>query len=142
MSVEEDQMASFTNAVAAADESREAVRGLAHATRRFADPADVYSVLGSLTQTLGSLTQVLHQLGDFHDGTAGGLARVEGDARQGRAVSYQVAWELHRAAEMVHQVGTAVDRAQQSEATLAYDVSELPRLVYVASHTPHRGLSL
>lgn len=135
-------MPSFTNPVADADETQQAVRGLAHATRRFAEPSDFYNVLGSLSQTLESLSQVLHQLGAFHDGTANRLARVDSDAREGRAVSYQVAWELHRAAEMVHQVGAAVDRAHQGEASIAYDVSDLPRMEYVAPRTPGSGLSL
>lgn len=135
-------MPSFTNAVADADEAQQAVRALAHATRHVADPTEVYSVLGSLSQTLGSLTQVLHQLGDLHDGSGHGLARVDGDARQGRAASYQVAWDLHRAAEMVHQVGVAVDRAHQVEASIGYDVGELPRLASVAPPTPGGGLSL
>lgn len=134
-------MPSFTNPVADADEAQESVRALAHATRRFTDPSDVYSVLGSLSQLMGSLTQVLHQLGAVHDRSTHRLACVEGDPRQGRAVSYQVAWELHRAAEMAHQIGTAVDRAHQGEASIAYDVREFPWLE-PASPRPDGGLSL
>ncbi len=83
---------------------REAVRGLAHATRSIEDPTAIYPVLGSISSALASLTQSLHQLGDFHDGPSRKQAWMNGDPHAGRAASYQVSWELHRAAEMVHQV--------------------------------------
>ena len=63
-------MPTFTDPVADADEVREAVRGLAHATRTIEDPTAIYAVLGSLSTALASLAQSLHQLGDFHDGTS------------------------------------------------------------------------
>ena len=67
-SIEEDPMPTFNDPVADADELREAVRGLAHATRSIEDPTSIYSVLGSISSALASLSQSLHQLGDFHDG--------------------------------------------------------------------------
>ena len=61
-------MPSFNDPVADADELREAVRGLAHATRTIDDPTAIYAVLGSISSALASLSQSLHQLGEFHDG--------------------------------------------------------------------------
>ena len=61
-------MPTFNDPVADADELREAVRGLAHATRSIEDPTTIYPVLGSISSALASLTQSLHQLGEFHDG--------------------------------------------------------------------------
>src|SRR3954464_13822658 len=97
-------MPSFNDAVADPDELREAVRGLAHATRSIEDPTAVYSVLGSVSSALASLSQSLHQLGDFHGGPTRKQALMNADPNAGRAASYKASWELHRAAEMVHQV--------------------------------------
>ena len=55
-------MPTFTNPNGDAEEAREALRGLAHATRSIDDPTDIYPVLGSLTNGLASLAQSLHQL--------------------------------------------------------------------------------
>jgi hypothetical protein len=121
-------MPTFTNPSEDAEEAREALRGLAHATRLADDPSEVYTVLGSVTAGLASLTQVLHQLGQFHDAHLGARASVAGDPRAGRAASYQVSWELHRAAEMVHQVADGVARAHQVEATITYDTRDACRV--------------
>jgi hypothetical protein len=114
-------MPTFNDPVADAAVAREAIRGLARATRTIEEPTSVYSVLGSIGVALGSLTQILHQLGDLHDGLAIKSAWINGDSRADCASSYRVSWELHRAAEMVHQVAAAVDRAHEIEATIAYD---------------------
>lgn len=53
-------MPTFNDPVADADELREAVRGLAHATRSIEDPTTIYPVLGSISSALASLTQSLH----------------------------------------------------------------------------------
>lgn len=134
-------MPTFNDPVADADEVRQAVRGLAHATRSIEDPTTVYSMLGSISSALASLTQSLHQLGDFHDGPATMTARVNSDPQAGRASSYRVSWELHRAALMIRQIAEGVDRAHEIEGTIAYDVREFP-LAQVPSHTRDHGLSL
>lgn len=133
-------MPTFNNPVTDADELREAVRGLAHATRSIDHPTSIYSVLGALSCSLASLTQSLHQLGDFHDHGAATAARVAGDRHAGRAASYRISWELHRAAEMVRQVAEGVDQAHEIEATITYDQSTLPTPHLRADHEP--GLSL
>lgn len=134
-------MPTFNNPVADADELREAVRGLAYATRSIEDTTSIYPVLGSISSALASLTQSLHQLGDFHDGPATKTAWMTGDPHAGRASSYRVSWELHRAAEMIHQVAEAVDRAHEIEATIAYDVRDFP-FAPVPSQSHDGGLSL
>ncbi|GAB3862663.1 hypothetical protein GCM10028801_28600 [Nocardioides maradonensis] len=114
-------MPTFNDPVADADEAREAVRGLAHATRNIEDPTAIYNVIGSLSSALGSMAQVLRQLGATHDHTP--ADHRQGPARRtDRAAAYQVSWELHRAAEMVNQVAATVDRAHQLEAAITYDV--------------------
>jgi hypothetical protein len=141
-SIEEPPMPTFNDPVADADELREAVRGLAHATRSIEDPTAVYPVLGSISSALASLSQSLHQSGEFHDGPTHKQAWTNGDPNAGRAASYKVSWELHRAAEMVHQVAECVDRAYEIEATIAYDIAEYPSLLPVPRLLQDRGLSL
>lgn len=119
-------MPTFNDPVADAEELREAVRSLAHATRVIDDPTTVYPALGSISSALASLNQSLHQLGAFHDAPATAQASIDGDAQAGRAASYRVAWELHRAAEMIRQVAECVAHAHQIEATIAYQVPDVP----------------
>ena len=135
-------MPTFNDPVADADELREAVRGLAHATRSIGDPTAIYPVLGSISSALASLSQSLHQVGGFHDGPAGKEAWINGDPHAGRAASYKESWELHRAAEMIHQVAECVDRAHEIEATIAYDIADYPSFAPIPRHTPDRGMSL
>ena len=135
-------MPTFNDPIADADELREAVRGLAHATRSIEDPTSVYPVLGALSSALASLSQSLHQLGEFHDEPTRKLAWMNGDPHAGRAASYKVSWELHRAAEMIHQVAESVDRAHEIEATIAYDIADYPSLAPIPRPTLDRGLSL
>ena len=135
-------MPTFQDPVVDADELREAVRGLAHATRSIEDPTSIYAVLGSISSALASLSQSLHQLGQFHDGPTRKQAWTNGDANAGRAASYRESWELHRAAEMVHQVAECVDRAHEIEATIAYDIRDHPSLAPVQRSTRQPGISL
>lgn len=135
-------MPTFNDPVADADELREAIRGLAQATRRVEDPTAIYPVLGSISSALASLTQALHQLGDFHDGPTRKQACVNGDAQAGRTASYKASWDLHRAAEMVHQVADCVDRAHEVEATIAYGIHDYASLAPAHRPTPDTGLSL
>ena len=135
-------MPSFNDPVADADELPEAVRGLAHATRTIGDPTSIYAVLGSISSALGSLSQSLHQLGEFHDGPTRKQAWMNGDANAGRAASYRESWQLHRAAEMIHQVAECVDRAHEIEATIAYDRRDYPAFAPVQRSTHQPGLSL
>ena len=135
-------MPTFNDPVADADELREAVRGLAHATRSIDDPTSIYPVLGSISSALASLTQSLHQLGDFHDGPARKQAWMNGDPHAGRAASYRESWELHRAAEMIHQVAECVDRAHEIEATIAYDVHDFPRSRRSRAHRTSRVVAV
>jgi hypothetical protein len=135
-------MPTFSDPVTDAEELREAVRGLAHATRSVEDPTAIYSVLGSISSALASLTQTLHQLGDFHDGPTRTQARVTGHPHAGRAASYQASWELHRAAEMIHQVAECIDHAHEIEATIAYDSYGYPSLAPAQRRFHELGLSL
>ena len=135
-------MPTFNNPRGDVEEARQALRGLAHATRTIDDHADVYDILGTVSQALTSLEQTLHQLGAFHDNLQRrGIRPVVADSvRGGRSTSYQVSWELHRAAEMTRQVAAAVDHAHELEARIAY-ARPAPDLAPVTA-TPRPGQSL
>lgn len=59
-------MPTFDDPRADAAETQAALRGLAHATRAFSDPADTYPVIGDLLAGVRSLRQVLDQLASAH----------------------------------------------------------------------------
>lgn len=113
-------MPTFEDPAVDAGEAQNALRALAHATRSIDDPHQIYAVLGSLTSAVASLSQSLDQLAAFHDGAATQGVRVAGDSRAGRAATYQVSSELHRAAEIMHQVSDAIGRAHNTESQITY----------------------
>jgi hypothetical protein len=133
-------MPTFESPAADADEVQTALRALAHATRSIDDPREIYSVLGSLTSAVASLSQSLHQLAAIHDGCQRQTEWVPTDSPEARSAAYRVSWDLHRAGEMVRQVGDVIANAHEAEAMLAYrrDFPEPPML---RSSTNH-GLSL
>lgn len=135
-------MPTFENPAADAAEAQRALRGLAHATRSIDDPAQVYSVLGSLSAAAASLEQSLHQLATFHDGPVRKRAWVTGDERAGRAASNQISWELHRAGEILRQVAHSLDHAHEVEASIAYASSDFPLVAEPPHPTPSQGISL
>ncbi|OKL51467.1 hypothetical protein [Buchananella hordeovulneris] len=55
-------MATFVDPVADAAEAYEGLRGMAHATRAFEEPADTYRVLSEVSGSVRLLRQVLDQL--------------------------------------------------------------------------------
>lgn len=120
-----------------ADNARQALRQLAHATRHIEDPTQIYPVLGDLSNGLASVAQSLHQIAAFREGPAREHAHLAGDAREGRAASYQVAWELHRAGDMLAQTAKTLNKAHEREATIAYDLSEVD--LPMAARRPPQG---
>ncbi|WP_141013682.1 hypothetical protein [Nocardioides sambongensis] len=126
-------MPTYTDAVGHADDAADALRNLATAVGRFDAPDDVYPILGELCRGLASIEQTLHQLGSLHDSDKPSTDKAVTDRggrlgqhlqadRTGRAASYRVAWELHRAAEMTHQITAVVERAHELQAGVTYDV--------------------
>lgn len=131
-------MPTFENPAADASEAEQALRGLAHATRRIEDPSQIYGVLGSLSRATASLSQALHQLGSYHDNHGARADATIVDPKQTGA-AYRVSWDLHRAGEMLASIQKSIDSAHQSEATIVY-----PNLVTASrpSSRSHDGLSL
>ncbi|MDQ3155398.1 MAG: hypothetical protein M3Q98_01535 [Actinomycetota bacterium] len=129
-------MHTFEDPAADADEAQTALRALAHATRSIDDPRQIYSVLGSLTSSIASLSQSLHQLAAFHDTPSKMSTWVVSDSRTARAAAQQVSLELHRSAEILHQVAESVGHAHSSEATITYE----PRSSPTWAEGPHQSI--
>ena len=135
-------MPTFDNPAADADEVQTTLRGLAHATRSMDDPRQIYSVLGSLTSAVASLSQSLHQLATFHDDAARTGVWVAGDSRAGRAATYQVSWDLHRAAEILHQVSESIASAHNVESRISFTRRDLPEFAESTHQSTSNGLQL
>ena len=135
-------MPTFENPAADAVEVQTALRALAHATRSIDDPREIYSVLGSLTSAVASLSQSLHQLAAFHDDAATKGVWVAGDSRAGRAATYRVSWELHRAGEILHQVSESIASAHNAESRITYVHRDFPASAEAPSCSADHGLSL
>lgn len=103
-----------------AAQARDDLRRLAHTSRTISDPGEIYDLLGDLSLAMTSLAQSLHQIAKVHDRLEPGRARVAESARSGRATSYAVSWEVHRAADILAQAAAGIDRAHQDEARIAY----------------------
>lgn len=134
-------MPTFENPAADADEVQTALRALAHATRSIEDPRQIYSVLGSLTSSVASLSQSLHQLAAFHDGRSTRCGWTPESTPRARSAAYRVSWDLHRAGEMLRQVGETIANAHEAEAMLAYH-REFPEQSASHRSAVDRGLSL
>ena len=90
------------DSTADAAEASEALRGLAHASRGFEEPAQMYGVIGELSAAMRSLRQVLDQLAVVHERETG---RASDDAgrgpRDGVRDALAAAAELHQAANLI-----------------------------------------
>ena len=113
-------MPTFQNPTADAAEASEALRGLAHATRVFEDPADTYAVLGDLLAGVRSLRQVIDQLATVH---VSNHVRAYDDAgNQGAGASHALtaAADLRQAAALLDGVHDQVDAAMGVSGRIAW----------------------
>lgn len=117
-------MPSFEDPTADAEEAAQALRGLAHATRRIDDPSEIYAILGALSQAVAPLSQSVHQIGSFHDRRIRAATRTLGNPRQA-GMTYRASWDLHKAAEMLTAAGKAIGHAHEAEATMVYQPHDL-----------------
>lgn len=113
-------MPTFQNPTADAAEASEALRGLAHATRVFEDPADTYAVLGDVLAEVRSLRQVLDQLATVH---VSNQVRAYDDAgNQGAGASHALAAaaDLRQAAALLDGVHDQVDATMGVSGRIAW----------------------
>ncbi|MBK6301678.1 MAG: hypothetical protein IPF40_11750 [Actinomycetales bacterium] len=99
-------MPTYFDSTADAAEASEALRGLAHASRGFDQPAQMYGVIGDLSSGMRSLRQVLDQLADTHCHKIALAFNDDGSHEAGVLDALAAAEELHHAA-------TLVDRAYE-----------------------------
>ena len=94
---------STADAADAADaaEASEALRGLAHASRAFDRPAEMYGVIGDLSSGMRLLRQALDQIADVHERKAAHAFNDADDHEAGVRDALTVAKELRQAASLV-----------------------------------------
>lgn len=113
-------MPTFTDPRTDAAEAAEALRGLAHASRSFDDPADTYPVIGDLIAATRSLPQVLEHLATAHLANQS-LARDDaGDPIAGGLAVVRTAEALRRASALVDQASDTLDQAHQQSGRIAW----------------------
>lgn len=113
-------MPTFHDPIADGDEAREALRGLAHATRAFDDPAQTYEVIGDLIAGVRSLRQVLEQIAATHLHHRDGALTDAGDSVAGAADAQRAANALHDAAWHLGYVEINLDLASQHSGRIAW----------------------
>ncbi|MFT3889949.1 MAG: hypothetical protein QM713_17540 [Arachnia sp.] len=96
-------MPTFHDSVADAAEASEALRGLAHASRVFDQPAEMYGVIGDLSSGIRSLRQVLDQIADVHERKAAHAFHDDGNHDAGVRDALTTAEELRQSARLVDQ---------------------------------------
>ena len=94
-------MPTFFDSTAAAAEASEALRGLAHASRGFDQPAEMYGVIGDLSSRMRSLRQALDQIADVHERKAAHAFNDAGNHEAGVRDALATAEELRQAANLV-----------------------------------------
>ncbi|MFV4912400.1 hypothetical protein PFZ49_02270 [Microbacterium lacticum] len=132
-------MPTFTDPTGDAAEASAALRGLAHASRSFAVPADTYAVIGDLLAGVRSLRQVLDQLATAHlDHRA--LAHDDaGDQAAGATSALAAADEPHQAATLLDGVHDRLDGAMSHSGRIAWH--EPPEQA-VVERAPSRWISV
>lgn len=137
-------MPTFDDPLADARESAAGLRALAHATRAFADPADMYEVVGELLSGVRSLHQVLDQLASGHETYRSRALDDAGDPSAGAVSSAAAAAELRRVAALVGQAEHGLDLASQHAGRVAWAPTAPPPVgvTSTASSTMARAGSL
>lgn len=113
-------MPTFDDPIKDAAEASAALRGLAHATRQFEDPADTYPVIGDLLAGVRSLRQVLDQLAAAHIRSRGIAHDDAGNQAAGATSALAAADELHQAGTLLDTVEWRLDAASQHSGRIAW----------------------
>jgi len=113
-------MTTFYDPGADAGEASEALRGLAHATRSFEHPEDLYPVIGDLISGVRSLQQVLDQLANAHITHHTHAADDDGNALLGASTALDTADKLHEAVTALDVVQDRIDAASRLAGRIAW----------------------
>jgi len=117
-------MPTFHDPVADAAEASEALRGLAHATRAFMDPADTYPVLGDLLAGTRSLKQVIDQLASAHTTMQTRARDDAGSQTAGASAAVTAASSMLEAAEILDQAYDRLEAAMSHSGRIAWHPAE------------------
>ena len=104
-------MPTFNDPLADAADASAALRGLAHASRTFDNPADSYAVFGDVISGVRSLRQVLDQLANAHLTHRERAHDDTGNHAAGADSALTAADELHQAGTLLDQVHDRLDAA-------------------------------
>ena len=120
-------MPTFNDPTADAEETRQALRGLAHATRRIDDPDKLYGIVGELLGTARSLEQSLIQLAGVSLTHQGSAAHDDGDRNLGAADAWAAADALQQAARHVSAAERVLDQASGHLGRIVWQPPQLDR---------------
>ena len=113
-------MPNFYDPQADAEETAQALRGLAHATRSLDDPSVTYTVVGELLSGVRSLRQVLDQLSDAHLHHRSLAHDDKANHLNGTHTALAAADELHQAGTLLDQVHARLDKASQHSGRIVW----------------------
>ncbi|MDZ5079020.1 hypothetical protein [Nesterenkonia sp. HG001] len=113
-------MPTFHDPLADAAEASEALRGLAHASRVFDDPADTYTVFGDMVAGMCSLRQVLDQLATTHLSHRARAFDDNGNHTAGAQDALAAADELHQAGTLLDEAYDRLDTAFSHSGRIAW----------------------
>src|SRR5699024_8154324 len=113
-------MPTFYDPAADAAEASEALRGLAHATRSFEHPEDLYPVIGDLISAARSLQQVLDQLANAHITHHTRASDDDGNVLIGASTALDTADKLHEAATALEVVQDRINAASALAGRIAW----------------------
>ncbi|MGO0577330.1 hypothetical protein [Ornithinimicrobium panacihumi] len=125
-------MPTFTDPTKDAAEASEALRGLAHATIRIDQPAQMYPVLGDVLAGVRSLRQVLDQLASTHIAGQPRAFDDDGDAAAGARDALAAADELHQTATLIDAAHDRLDAAMNAAGRIAWHEPETPARRWVS----------
>lgn len=104
-------MPTFDDPLVDAEEASEALRGLAHASRVFDDPADAYRVIGEIASGVRSLRQVLDQIAAVHLRYQNSVSTDNSDRAAGTQAALAAAAGFRQAAALVDQAEDRISAA-------------------------------
>ncbi|WP_294179619.1 hypothetical protein [uncultured Schumannella sp.] len=117
-------MPTFNDPTADAEEARQALRGLAHATRRIEDPDKLYGIVGELLGATRSLEQSLIQLAGASLTHQGSAAHHDGDRNLGAADAWAAADALRHTASHVSAAESVLDQASGHLGRIAWHLPQ------------------
>lgn len=118
-----------------AETMRQAARALAHSSRAFPDPDEMYDVLGSLTYTLGAVSQTMGQIGAWHATHADDAVHDEDGSRSGGALdATTVANLLEGAVTALDIVNRVVMDAHSINGHIIWQTAPIPPLEQALRH--------